>query len=266
MRHNLYIILFLQLFCASCGSSNEKTFEVNWDKVSTSKDFVSFFGYALIATDSKQLAKCIDSLEKYKPERICECLSYYDYYILELDSTFHSDFYLDTQNCNMEIDYDMRNILEIKINENDSIITSYLGYNFKSHIEGLLSLYDTNAISLELPMVDKLPYAGQEYMQRSIGTFVYCKVLPDSLENKTSWKSVISVAKDVFYCIDEAKRIKSLQIFDLETEELTKEQRDFINKLVPAWVTIYFSYDTYLNPPAQPPKPKPKTVGNGFQF
>nr|WP_320000024.1 hypothetical protein [uncultured Draconibacterium sp.] len=249
---NRLCILFIIPFLVLTGCLKTPT-DREWNEIKNKSDFNLFFNYAITTDNTRILQNCIDSLEKYKPQKYCEILRYYDYYISHRDTTHYSDFFVENQ-CDVNIDYYYRDILNIEINENDSVKTLYLG-ELANYTIFLRSLYDTASTDENLPRYEYLEYKGKKYMQRDVGVFIYNRMWPDTLAQKTSWHKLIHVTKDVLSTFQKVKNDKSEKIFNKDFNALTIKEKKFIKDLVPEFINIYF----YLNEPPRIPPPPPPT-------
>ena len=249
---NRFDILFIIPILILTGCLKSPT-DREWNEIKTKSDFSLFFKYAITTDNKRILQNCIDSLEKYKPQKYCEILRYYDFYISHRDTTYYSDFFVENQ-CDDNIDYYYRDILNIEINENDSVKTLYLGENLANYTIFLRSLYDTTSTDENLPRYEYLEYKDKKYIQRDVGVFIYNRMWPDSLVQKTSWHKLIHVTKNVLSTFQKVKNDKSEEIFSKDFNALTIKEKKFIKDLVPEFINIYF----YLSePPRIPPPPPP---------
>ena len=252
MRNKLYILFIIPLLvltdCLKPPTDRE------WNKIKDKSDFSLFFQYAISTDNTVFLNSCLDSLKKYKPKKYCEILRYFNYYANYTDSIHYSNFFVENQ-CDDDIDYYYRDILVIEINENDSVRTLHLGEDLKSFESSLISFYDTTSTSESLPRFDWIEYNNEKYLQRNVGIFIYNKMYPDSLTNKSSWNKLIQVTKGVLNTIDKIKDKKAENIFGAKLNELDNEKRKLFSDLVPTFINIYF----YLSEPPKIPPPPPPT-------
>ncbi|MEZ5084040.1 MAG: hypothetical protein R2750_11420 [Bacteroidales bacterium] len=229
-------ISILILIFWGCSSHNQDY--IKWEHIKDSQNFDSFFNFALEVNDTILFQNCVDSLDKYKPSEFCIVLRYFDYYNLQSDSLIHGDFALEDQ-CDICIDYKMRNILIISIDKHDSIKTHYLDTNNLDYRLALINLHDTIEISYNLPETNVITYNDKEYFQRRVATFIYTQMLSDTIQTKTSWKKLIEVTKEILRTIDKIKDKKAFSIFGNTYNQLLNDQKILIDKLVPTFINIF---------------------------
>lgn len=252
MRILTYILILFLFINFGCQSDNQV--KTDWDKVKNEQDFSGFFNFALENNNLKYYPECIDSLEKYKPKMYCHVLYCYDYYLDYKDSVRKTDFFVEDE-CSVDIDYKMRNIVAVNIDRNDSILTLYTNREYTNFNKLILSLYDTTAVSYDLPETHIIEYDSAEYYAKSIAVFINCEMLPDSIESKTSWESLINTTRQVQGIYQTVRNNKSEVIFGKRYTQLNETERKFIVNIVPKFIKIRFVVTIFGKPPPPPPPP-----------
>ena len=252
MRILTYILALFLFINFGCQSDNQVKLE--WDKVKNGQDFSEFFNFALENNNLKYFPECIDSLEKYKPTMYCHVLYCYDYYLDYKDSIRHSDFFIDDE-CGMFLDYKMRNIVAVNIDRNDSILTVYTNGEYTNFNKLIISLYDTTEVSYDLPETKTVKFDSVEYLAKSIAVFINCEMLPDTIERKTSWETLINTTKQVQAIYQIVRNNKSETIFGKKFNQLNETESKFIINLVPKFIKIRFVASIFRLPPPPPPPP-----------
>ncbi len=141
--------------------------------------------------------------------------------------------------CETHGDIKKRNVLFITINCHDSIKSYYQDNECADYSKTFLQLHDTNEISNKLPTALYCEYDDKYYIRRKLTIFIYSEMLPDTLKNKTSWKTLFRVTNDVINTIKRAKNQRAISVFQTEYNTLTLRQKSFIDKLVPTSIFIY---------------------------
>jgi len=249
-RYILVSILFA-FFC-KCNTIEED--KNQWNNIKDSRDFSSFFNFALEASDSLLLNNCYDSLDKYKPMKRCIILTNYK----NISDSLNGEEFLLEDQCGFNINYKNRNILFVNINERDSVEAEYNYLLLSNYSKTLINLLDTDSTSYELPQLAEIEIEGEKYKQRKFGVMIFCEMLPDTMLLKTSWRSLTNVTNKVLTTFDEVKTNKAIKIFNKSYENLTELESSIIDEIVPKIINIHF----YGNRKPPPPLSKRKLEKN----
>ncbi|MFH2096635.1 MAG: hypothetical protein ABIJ16_13075, partial [Bacteroidota bacterium] len=95
MKKPTYIVLALFLLYG-CSKTNQDL--ISWNKVKNEKDFSLFFNFAVNTVDTTLFPVCVDSLEKYKPQKHCITLIMHNYYESDNDTIINTGF-LEEDEC-----------------------------------------------------------------------------------------------------------------------------------------------------------------------
>ena len=226
--------------------------KLEWAKVKNDSDFSKFFNFALENDNLKYYPECIDSLEKYKPDMYCHVLYSYDYYLDYKGSLKQSDFFVDDE-CSVEIDYKMRNIVAVNIDRTDSILTVYVNGEHTNFNKLIIELFDTLGVSYDLPQSEVVEINGSEYTSKTLGVFINCEMLPDTISEKTSWETLINTTKHVMNIYLTIRESRSEKVYGRSFNKLDERERKLIVKLVPKYIKIRFTASIFRIPPPPPP-------------
>ncbi|MDE5424064.1 hypothetical protein L3073_17755 [Ancylomarina sp. DW003] len=242
------------IFLLGCKNSVKENSE--WKAIKDKQDFTSFFNFALSNTNSILNHRCIDSLEKYKPENDCITLNKTEYYYQSEDSLVQTDFY-EYDDFTFCYKVKSRNIVYVNIDKNDNIKTKYLRIFYSNYYELIKNFIDTSSSSSDLPEIKVLNWSNSHYLYRNFATHIHCEMFPDTLSTKTSWAALIKETKTVLATIQTLRNSRSKHIFHKKFSELNHEEKKLIIGLIPMFIRIYF-FESYLN--RLPPPPPPPSV------
>ncbi len=228
---------FIILFLISCSPNKDKT---EWNKIKDLSDFRAFFNYSIKTKDSANLKLCIDSLEKYKPSENCIILHNLYKYKPVKDSVNCSVF-KQADLCNEYLEYDKdRNIVRVYINENDSLIVRCQSQDYSNLRDLLITLHNIKEVSFDVPERWSVEYENKKYYQHVIAVIICCRMLPDSLERKTSWNGLINTTKNILNAIDSVKNIKTKTIFNTQYIKLANDKKLLIDRISRTHIEIFF--------------------------
>jgi len=256
MKKLTFIVLTLFLLIG-CSKTNQDF--ISWNKVKNEKDFSLFFNFAINTFDTSLVPVCIDSLEKYKPQKQCITLNMLNYYVSDNDTIIYTGF-LEEDECNVHLESKVRNIVYTNINRYDSISIKYVNEKYENLNDLLVTLFDTVGTSYEIPEHRIVIADSKEYYKRNLAVIVHCEMFPDTLLHKTSWKSLIETTKDILYTYENVKNQKSRKIYSKDYSELNDKEKKFIINLIPFYIKIRFYYSIFAIQVPPPPPPMSKEV------
>ena len=245
-------ILILILFQIGC--TDLKSEFADWQKIKDERDFATFFNFALETDDSELLLRCYDSLDKYKPEKYCYVLDKNTFYLPSNDSVYNRGFDLENH-CGYDFDVKSRNVLVVKIDNNDSIHFNYQRKDYLDFESLMYTLLDTPSLAKTLPEAELTMINGTDYYAKNFGLFLHCRMFPDSLTRKTSWDELIKTTKQILSTYNRVRNTKSKEIYSRDFNELDEEKRKKIIYLIPIhfMIRFYYSYKDVRVPPPEPP-------------
>lgn len=252
MKSIPYILIFA-LFQFGC--TNLKSEPDEWQKIKNTRDFATFFNFALETDNSELLLRCYDSLEKYKPKKHCYVLDKNNYYLPNNDSIYNRGFDL-ANHCGYHFDVKARNVIVIKIDKNDSVRVNYQRKDYLDFKNLMYTLLDTPSLAKTLPEAELTMINGKEYYAKNFGISLHCAMYPDSLIKKTSWDELIKTTKQILSTYNRVRNAKSQEIYNQDYTELNCDKRKKIVYLIPIhfMVRFYYSYKDVRVPPPEPPK------------
>jgi hypothetical protein len=159
-----------------------------WSNIKDSADFTALFNFALLTNDSTLYNNCIDSLEKYKPERSCNFMVYLHFREKNSDRDYYNKLYKGKfflEDCNTHIDYYIQNVVLYAVDQYDSAHTYYYDNKYDNYESLVNSLLDTISESPNLPdyKIYRI-YGDRVYRVRKFLTAIHCKMFPDTLSKK----------------------------------------------------------------------------------
>ena len=89
------------------------------------------------------------------------------------------------------------------------------------------------------------------YCAKELAVLIYCDMLPDTSQLKTSWTALLKTTNEVLVIFEDKRNRYSEEIFNKEFDDLSETQRDTIIMLVPKFIEIRF--DEMFSPPPPPP-------------
>ncbi|WP_282126297.1 hypothetical protein [Marinifilum flexuosum] len=253
MKVNRAYKFVVLIFLFGCKITSDQ--DLKWNKVKDKQDFASFFGFALNNSNPDLQKACIDSLEKYKPNKEWIVLNKYEYYHQAKDSLIETSFY-EYDESDIRYETKRRNIVHVNIDGKDSVKVSYIDDFHNDCTQLIKNLYDTTGESIEITEVESIEWNDLHYLSRKLAVHIHCEIFPDSLVEKTSWKALIKETKKVLDAFQSIRNSRAKHIFQKEFSELKQDEKNLIIGIVPLYFKIHFS-GPFLSIAPPPPPPPP---------